>query len=286
MGFERQHHIGGDSGISRVLIVEDHPMIAELVETRLRIEGMRPTKCLGGNEAIAALQATDFDLIILDIMMPEVDGYDVLKFVRQNDRTKHLPVILLTAKSTQDDIEKGLGLGADYYITKPFSGADLIRKVKLLLEHQRLATGHGHQRTRQLGTAHRRLAGTFQVPADTLLLPGKLHLAHVQVADDHPEQVVVVVREATDELADRVVFLRLAPVFLHRPLRADVERDDGHLHQPAVLAQDGIVVALECQHDALPGTAPDLGGNDLASQDPCMQVVGGPFLTVQVDHLR
>jgi DNA-binding response OmpR family regulator len=125
-------------GAPRVLIVEDHPMIAELVETRLRIEGMRPTKSLGGREAIQILGVDDFDLVILDIMMPEVDGYEVLKFIRGQERTQNTPVILLTAKSTQDDIEKGLGLGADYYITKPFSGAELVRKVKILLEQRRL----------------------------------------------------------------------------------------------------------------------------------------------------
>ena len=74
------------------------------------------------------LAHADFDLVILDIMMPEVDGYEVFKVLKSQERTAHVPVIFLTAKSTQDDIEKGLALGADYYITKPFSGADLVRK--------------------------------------------------------------------------------------------------------------------------------------------------------------
>jgi DNA-binding response OmpR family regulator len=122
---------------TRVLIVEDHPMIAELVETRLRIEGMHPTKCLGGREAIQVLSQAEVDLVILDIMMPEVDGYEVFKFMKSQDRTRHVPVIFLTAKSTQEDVEKGLALGAEYYITKPFSGADLVRKVKILLDQRR-----------------------------------------------------------------------------------------------------------------------------------------------------
>lgn len=126
-----------DNG-ARVLIVEDHPMIAELVETRLRIEGMRPTKCLGGREAIQVLGSADVDLVILDIMMPEVDGYEVFKFLKSQERTRDIPVIFLTAKSTQDDIEKGLAMGADSYITKPFSGADLVRKVKILLQQHRM----------------------------------------------------------------------------------------------------------------------------------------------------
>lgn len=138
-----QRQAGPGEGGARVLIVEDHPMIAELVETRLRIEGMRPTKCLGGREAIQVLAHSDFDLVILDIMMPEVDGYEVFRVLKGQERTAHVPVIFLTAKSTQDDIEKGLALGADYYITKPFSGADLVRKVKILLEQHRLGQAAG-----------------------------------------------------------------------------------------------------------------------------------------------
>jgi len=136
---EPHKHTGAGDGGTRVLIVEDHPMIAELVETRLRIEGMRTTKCLGGREAIQFLGHADVDLVILDIMMPEVDGYEVFKFMKSQERTRNVPVIFLTAKSTQEDVEKGLALGVEYYITKPFSGADLVRKVKSLLEHHRAA---------------------------------------------------------------------------------------------------------------------------------------------------
>ena len=127
----------------RVLVVEDHPMIAELVETRLRIEGMRPTKCLGGREALQVLAHADFDLVILDIMMPEVDGYEVLRFLKSAERTRHVPVIFLTAKSADADISKGLALGADYYVTKPFSGADLVSKVKALLDRRRSGDAAG-----------------------------------------------------------------------------------------------------------------------------------------------
>jgi DNA-binding response OmpR family regulator len=126
----------------RVLIVEDHPLIAELVETRLRIEGMIPTKCAGGREALAALTAEQFDAVILDIMMPDVDGYEVLRAIRSTAVTASLPVIFLTAKSSPADVEKGLALGANHYITKPFSGQDLMRKLRLCLAERKLvATG-------------------------------------------------------------------------------------------------------------------------------------------------
>jgi two-component system OmpR family response regulator len=122
----------------RILIVEDHPLIAELVETRLRIEGMAPTKCGGGREALAALSAERFDVVILDIMMPDVDGYEVLRSIRGTSATATLPVIFLTAKSAPADIEKGLALGANHYITKPFSGQDLMRKLRLCLAERKL----------------------------------------------------------------------------------------------------------------------------------------------------
>jgi DNA-binding response OmpR family regulator len=125
----------------RVLIVEDHPLIAELVETRLRIEGMSPVKCPGGREALGLIGTEPFDVAILDIMMPDVDGYQVLQHIRATPATATLPVIFLTAKSTPADVEKGLALGANYYITKPFSGADLVRKVRLCLEERKAALG-------------------------------------------------------------------------------------------------------------------------------------------------
>ncbi|HEV7730885.1 MAG TPA: response regulator [Candidatus Binatia bacterium] len=121
----------------RILIVEDHPLIAELVETRLRIEGMQPVKCPGGREALSLVGIEHFDLVILDIMMPDVDGYEVLRHIRATTSTATLPVIFLTAKSTPADIEKGLSLGANHYITKPFSGQDLMRKVRLCLDELR-----------------------------------------------------------------------------------------------------------------------------------------------------
>jgi DNA-binding response OmpR family regulator len=120
----------------RILIVEDHPLIAELIETRLRMEGLKPVKCPGGREAIALLDTETFDTVILDIMMPDVDGYQVLRHIRSNSRTAELPVIFLTAKSSPADIEKGLALGANYYMTKPFSGLDLVRKVRLCLQER------------------------------------------------------------------------------------------------------------------------------------------------------
>jgi DNA-binding response OmpR family regulator len=118
----------------RILVVEDHPLIAELVETRLRIEGMSPVTCPNGIEALDVLGKDPLDAVILDVMMPQIDGFEVLRRIRANPTTATLPVIMLTAKSTPTDIEKGLALGANYYITKPFSGLDLVRKLRTCLD--------------------------------------------------------------------------------------------------------------------------------------------------------
>lgn len=118
---------------ARVLIVEDDPTIAELADTQLRSQGMRPTKCLGGREALQAIEHAAFDLVILDLMMPDVDGYEVFRTLKSSPRTRSTPVIFLTAKSSPEDVQYGLALGADYYVTKPFSGSDLMQKVRNVL---------------------------------------------------------------------------------------------------------------------------------------------------------
>jgi DNA-binding response OmpR family regulator len=117
----------------RVLVVEDHPLIAELIETQLTAAGFRVDKCLRPREAIDQIDRERYDIAILDIMMPEIDGYQVLAHIRSRRcSTQDVLVVLLSARSSQADIEKGLEMGADLYITKPFNGAELVRTLTLL----------------------------------------------------------------------------------------------------------------------------------------------------------
>ena len=104
-----------------------------MVQYGLTKRGFQVSVAASGEEGIELARQQKFDLAICDIMMPDVDGYEVLQRIRSNPATATLPVIFLTAKSTPADIEKGLALGANHYITKPFSGLDLVRKVRLCL---------------------------------------------------------------------------------------------------------------------------------------------------------
>jgi len=116
----------------RILIVDDEQDILDLLKFNLEAEGYDTLLASDGNEAIA-LAKTGPDLIILDVMLPGKDGWEVMRQLRQNPATQNIPVIFLTAKSSEIDEVVGLELGADDYITKPISIRKLMARVKMVL---------------------------------------------------------------------------------------------------------------------------------------------------------
>ena len=109
----------------RILLVEDEPRLNEFVSKGLKEQGYSVSAVTNGGEALE-LAATEFyDLIILDLMLPNMNGYDVLKYMKKNDNLADIPVIILSAKSSELDIVKGLDLGASDYMTKPFGILEL-----------------------------------------------------------------------------------------------------------------------------------------------------------------
>ena len=114
----------------RILVVEDDRDIAQLVEMHLRDMGADVTLAHDGAEALALAQSGKFDLLILDIMLPSIDGLEICKRVRAGER--YTPILMLTARSSEVDRIIGLELGADDYLTKPFSVRELIARVKAL----------------------------------------------------------------------------------------------------------------------------------------------------------
>jgi DNA-binding response OmpR family regulator len=118
------------SSRSRVLVVDDEPKVISIVRGYLERDGFQVNEELDGKRALEFLKRVSPDLVILDIMLPQVDGLDVLREIRQ---TSKVPVIMLTARTEDSDKLIGLELGADDYVTKPFSPRELVARVKAVL---------------------------------------------------------------------------------------------------------------------------------------------------------
>ncbi len=118
---------------SRILVVEDEADLADLVAFNLRGEGHEVTVALDGNTALAEIQRGRPDLVVLDVMLPDISGIEVCRRLRRQRETVRLPVIMLTAKTDEVDRVVGFEVGADDYVTKPFSPRELVLRVEALL---------------------------------------------------------------------------------------------------------------------------------------------------------
>ena len=116
-----------------ILIVDDEPNIVMSLEFLMRKNGYQVGIARNGAEALAAIDQLPYDLVLLDIMMPDVDGLEVCRRLRQNPDRADTKVIFLSAKSREADVQKGYEVGADLYIPKPFSTRQLMEKVRELL---------------------------------------------------------------------------------------------------------------------------------------------------------
>lgn len=114
----------------RILAVDDEERMVRFIRLNLEQDGYEVTEAYNGQQAMDKLRQTLPDLVLLDVMMPDFDGFEVLRLIRENN---DVPVIMLTAKSEEDDRIKGLELGADDYVTKPFSPRELVSRVKAVL---------------------------------------------------------------------------------------------------------------------------------------------------------
>lgn len=122
-----------DARSARILVVEDEPDIAALVAYQLAHAGYQVRTASTGGEAIRTVEADPPDLVVLDLMLPGIAGLEVLRTLRSRDETKNLPVVVLTARRDEEDRIKGLELGADDYVTKPFNHLELLARVKAVL---------------------------------------------------------------------------------------------------------------------------------------------------------
>lgn len=121
----------------KVLIVDDEPNILLSVEFLMQREGHEVVTARDGQEAVELLAAAKPDLMILDVMMPRKNGFEVCNEVRADPGFADMPILMLTAKGREAEVKKGESLGADAYVTKPFSTHELVVKVQALLDGQR-----------------------------------------------------------------------------------------------------------------------------------------------------
>ena len=207
--------------MSTVLVVDDEPIVREVVVSYLRREGFRTLEAGDGNEARRLLEQADPGLVVLDLMLPGVDGLELCRWIRSRS---DVPVIMLTARGEETDRIIGLELGADDYVTKPFSPRELAARVRAVL---RRADGDGERRDRRLSFGDVTIEASTREArkgADALALTAR-EFDLLWFLASHPRRVF-----SREQLMDRVwghaPAVDTGTVTVHvRRLRAKIERD-------------------------------------------------------------
>jgi len=207
-----------------ILYVEDDESLGFVTRDNLELKGYQITHCTDGKTALEIARAQSFNLCILDVMLPEIDGFSLATQIRKWDN--HIPIIFLTAKSLKEDKIKGLRLGGDDYITKPFSIEELVLKIEVFLQRNRkinLSASNDHQRIGQFEFDHKNL---------TLSIHNKKRKLTQKEADllrllvNHKNQVIkrsVILEKIWGE--DDYFLGRSLDVFISR-LRKDLKADE------------------------------------------------------------
>jgi len=118
----------------KILVVDDDPTMVKLINVNLKLNNYSVVEATSGEQALEVVDSEGLDLVVLDIMMPGVDGWEVLKRIRSNPETQEMPVILVTAKTQDSDVIRGWELGADEYVIKPFNPLLLVEVIKMVLD--------------------------------------------------------------------------------------------------------------------------------------------------------
>ena len=132
-GPEKGHVYDAFMPPATVLVVDDDPVILKLLEVNFEMEGFQVVRAADGAEGLERAREVRPDIVVLDVMMPRMTGYEVAKALREDDGTAHIPIIFVTARAQSSDVEKGMELGVEDYVTKPFDPLDLIDRVNALL---------------------------------------------------------------------------------------------------------------------------------------------------------
>lgn len=121
-------------GNRKILVVDDDPTMVKLINVNLKLNNYTVVEANSGEQALEVVAGETLDLVVLDIMMPGVDGWEVLRRIRGNPETEEMPVILVTAKTQDSDVIRGWEFGADEYVIKPFNPLLLVEVIKMVLD--------------------------------------------------------------------------------------------------------------------------------------------------------
>jgi CheY-like chemotaxis protein len=121
----------------QILIVDDDQDAIDILQAVLEHGGYKVKAALSGKEALSYVDTNPPDLVVLDIMMPDMDGYEVCEKLKENPKTKNIPIIMLTARDMGDDVEKALNKKADWYVSKPYDNKYLVHKVEYFLKESK-----------------------------------------------------------------------------------------------------------------------------------------------------
>jgi len=173
----------------KILVIEDEPDILEVISYNLEREGHKVISCRNGEQGLSQIRTDNPDLVILDLMLPGMDGVEVCQQVKADPVTRSIPVIMVTAKGEESDIVLGLGIGADDYIAKPFSPRELVARVKVVLRRGALRE-EGGGRERVVRGALTVDLGRFEARIESALInltPTEMRLLHFLAS--HPGRV-------------------------------------------------------------------------------------------------
>lgn len=122
---------------NRILLIDDHQTVFRLLEAIVRIKGYTLLYAESGQQGIVMARQELPDLILLDVMMPDIDGFKVCQYLKENEETKEIPVMFLTARGSDGDLELGRKAGADGFMTKPFQTIEVLKQIELLLAQRK-----------------------------------------------------------------------------------------------------------------------------------------------------
>lgn len=216
-------------GIKKILIVDDESDLVELVSYNLEKEGFSVDSALDGEQALLKVKGNTYDLLMLDLMLPGIQGMDLCRIIRNDPKTGSLPIIMLTAKGEEFDRILGLEMGADDYVTKPFSPRELVARVKAVLRR----TAHSQETTVKSSAQNMLKAGCIEIDKERYIVT--INRKAIKLSATEFKLLIYLAERkgkvfSREQLLDAVwkdeAFVEPRTVDVHiRRLRAQIEKD-------------------------------------------------------------